>query len=239
MNFLNQFLPIHLAIKEFVSNSQAQLLPISDEFGLMEANINGESIEMRSHAWQSALFGYIRLTHLTSHQRIEMLNLTIYPRSSYDTPIFATDFVMLNGRLRVAVIDAMPLFADEPPYYQQWVLPFEPLHLRSLIIAPQYERKLDWSFRYLSPFACLATDVGAETLPQLFELWTSYFQLYLRLAQASTSVSVAREEQVKQWHKDYNHSHLTVENKRNPLVHYFGETLGKRYNSEFLFASRF
>jgi len=237
MNFLNQFSPIHQAIADFITTSQAQPLHIGEEFDLMCATLNKEPIEMRSYAWQSNLFGYIRLTHLTSYQRIEMLNLTVYPRTCYDIPIFATDFVVLNSRLRVGVIDAMPLFAEDSSYYQHWVAPFEPLYQQSLLAAPQYERKLDWSFRYLSPFACLATDVGADSFPALFALWKSYFQLYLQLASASLVALPTREEQVKNWHKDYNHSHLTVENKRNPLVHYFGETLGKRYNSEFLFAN--
>lgn len=236
MNLLNQFQPVREAIHHFIATSNAQPLNIAEEFSLMRSTINQEPVEMRSYAWQNTLFGYIRLTHLASSQRIEMLNLTIYPQTCYDIPIFATDFVMLNGRLRVGVIDAMPLFAEESSYYQHWVAPFEPLYQQSLLVAPAYERKLDWSFRYLGAFACLATDIGIDSFPKLFSVWESYFQLYQQLASASSVVLPTREEQVKNWHHDYNHSHLSVENKRNPLVYYFGETLGRRYNSEFLFA---
>ena len=239
MNLSNYLVPIKKQIQAFLDRPSIKEVPIKDIFQLMETEVNQEPIKMSSAAWESPLFRYMRLTHLSSPQRIEMLNFTIYPHVCYDIPIFATDFVILNSKLRIAVIDAMPLFPNNVEYYDSWVTPFEPLYQKSLQLAPSYDRKLDWSFQFLSPFACLATQVDAEHLQPLMSLWNEYFNLYLNLANSSKPVTLAHQEQINQWHKHYNHSHLTVENKRNPLIFYFGEELGKSYNKEFLFPNYF
>lgn len=210
-------------------------LALAPELQQMLAEVKGEPVTMESRAWQNDLFRYVRLTYLSSPRRIEMLNLTVYPQVQYDIPIFATDVVVLQQRLRIAVIDAMPLFAEEPSYYSRWVAPFEPLHKQSLALAPVYDRKLDWSFHYLSEFACLATQMPAESFPMLFELWAAYFDLYMQLAADSLPVSPTRAARVRAWHNAYNSEHAAVESKRNPLMHYFGQERGLRYIREFLF----
>jgi hypothetical protein len=235
MNFSALLLPLKNQIEGFFKTSSFASLSLPDDFRQMQAHVNGEPVVMYSYAWQSELFRYVRLTYLTSPGRIEMLNLTVYPQEQYDIPIFATDLVVLNQRLRVAVIDAMPLFPDEPTYWEQWVAPFEPLHRQSLVLASAYDRKLDWSFHYLGPFACLATQLPAENFAALFSLWSAYFRLYTHLAASSTAVSAARMELVRNWHQSYNDEHAAVESKRNPLIHYFGQELGLRYIHEFLF----
>lgn len=238
MNFSSQLLPLKNQVEAFFKDSSFVSLSVSDELRQLQANVNGELVMMSSNAWQNERFRYVRLTYLTSSSgRIEMLNLTIYPQEQYDTPIFATDLVVLNQRLRVAVIDAMPLFPDESSYWEQWVAPFELLHRQSLELAPAYDRKLDWSFHYLGPFACLATQLPAENFTALFNLWSAYFGLYTRLAASSTAVSAARMEQVRKWHQSYNDEHAAIESKRNPLIRYFGQELGLRYIREFLFTN--
>lgn len=237
MNFSAQLLPLKNQVEAFFKAFSFVSLSVPDGLQLLRADVNGEPVMMSSSAWQNERFRYVRLTYLTSPGRIEMLNLTVYPQEQYDTPIFATDLVVLNQRLRVAVIDAMPLFPEETTYCEQWVTPFEPLHRQSLELAPAYDRKLDWSFHYLGPFACLATQLPAENFTALFNLWSAYFGLYTHLAASSIAISAARMEQVRKWHQSYNDEHAAVESKRNPLIHYFGQDLGLRYIHEFLFTN--
>lgn len=237
MNFSARLLPLKNRIEAFFNEPSFVSFAVPDGLKQLRADVNGEPVIMLSSAWQNERFRYARLTYLTSPKRIEMLNLTVYPQELYDTPIFATDLVVLNQRLRVAVIDAMPLFPEESTYWGQWVAPFEPLHRQSLELAPAYDRKLEWSFRYLGPFACLATQLPVENFAALFNLWSSYFDLYTRFAASSTAVSATRMEQVRKWHQSYNNEHAVVESKRNPLIHYFGQELGLRYIHEFLFTN--
>lgn len=224
-------------MEDFFQAPAFQSVPVASDLALMQARVNGSPVQMQSAAWQNERFGYVRLTFLVGLPRIEMLNLTIYPRFEYDIPIFATDIVVLNGRLRVAVIDAMPLFPEEPDYYAQWIAPFEPLYRQSLTLAPAYDRKLDWSFHYLGPYACLITQLPAENFESLFQLWSAYFERYRQAAAQAVAISDARRARVQAWHTDYNDKHAAVESKRNPLLHYFGEALGLRYIRDFLFTN--
>ncbi|MDW8205055.1 MAG: hypothetical protein RMJ87_08515 [Cytophagales bacterium] len=237
MSFLTQLLPLKHRIEVYLSKACFDSLVVAPELEYMQSVVNGEAVAMWSQAWQNKQFRYVRMSYLTSASRIEMLNLTMYPQVCYDAPLFATDIVVVNQRLRVAVIDAMPIFPSETAYWERWILPFEPLHRQSLLLAPVYDRKLDWSFHYLGPCACLATQLPAERFPALFDLWSGYFELYWELATDAISVCNNRMEQVQEWHRAYDKEHAAVESKRNPLLHYFGRALGLRYIHEFLFAS--
>lgn len=214
-----------------------KIVPINipTEFSLMYSQIQGEAIEMHSQAWTSEVFAYLRLTRLKSPQRIQLFNFTVYPSTSYEIPVFASDFVVLQENLRIGVIDAMPIFGENPQYVQTWVNPFEEYYQRSLEIAPVYERKQDWSFNFLGKCACLATQLPASKLPSLVALWRDYLTLYLQIATGAKKIDEATQAKVTAWHNTYNQQHREVEIKRNPLLHYFGEALGTRYVKEFLF----
>lgn len=226
---------LHSLVLSWLERIGARTLAVPSELALMEATVKGEQAEMRSWAWEQDFFHYIRLSYFRSKQRVEMLNLTLYPRIEYEIPMFATDFVIVGDRLRIGLIDAMPLL-DTAEYQAHWVTPFAPLYAKSKALAVQYERKLDWSFRYLSPHACMATQLELNQLPALFELWEAYFSLYWQLLNNTPQhTSADFQSLVQHWQQDYNTSHLAVEHDRNPLMHYFGTELGKRYHEEFLF----
>ncbi len=213
----------------------AEVLPLAPELAHIQAQVAQEEVEMKSKAWRTERLSYIRLTHLQSPSRIQMLNLTIYPHLDYETPIFASDWVILQEKLRVAVIDAMPLFPDDAAYFTNWVTPFAGLYQQGLELAPRYDRKLGWSFRFLSSYATLATGLEVKSMPALYALGLQYLQTYLELSQAASKVKPEKVSQIKAWHLNYNQEHLAVETKRNPLMHYFGEEVGRRYHEEFLF----
>lgn len=222
-----------------VASLGAEPLPIPEGLALMEGELRSRPVAMESLAWHSRLFRLIRYTALYSDAGIDTFNLVLYPHHCFDAPIFASDWVVGGGQLRVAVIDAMPLFAEEAPYYNRWVGPFMPLHEESLRLAPVYERKLSWSTKYLGDAACLATGVPAtgETLLPLKQLWRTYLAKYLELMEGARMAN--RQLAVEAWHASYHEAHLAVEDKRNPYMVYFGKELGGRYNREFLFSNTF
>jgi hypothetical protein len=210
------------------------LLP--EGIGLLQGTLRDAPVSMESLAWHTEKYRLIRYTGLVCEGRIATFNLVLYPHACFDAPIFASDWVVLGDRLRIGVIDAMPLFAEEEQYAAEWIAPFMPLQEESLALAPVYERKLSWSTRYLGPAACLATDVEVAALPALEGLWEKYLMRYLELTKKMTPVPAVRRAQVLRWHQDYNEAHLAVEDKRNPYMVYFGREAGERYNREFLFS---
>jgi Ferredoxin-dependent bilin reductase len=203
--------------------------------GLLEATVREASVRMESQAWHHPHFRLIRLTRL--YGRVQMLNFVVYPHAKYEHPIFATDIVLLGEKLRVCYIDAMPLFPDEPSYDARYVAPFAPLHQQSLVLAPRYDVKLDWSHQFVGRAACLATDPPSlVALPAFADLWENYWQTYGKLVEGMQPTNPERAAEVAAWHHHYNHQHAEVEGHRNPIMHYFGQEIGWRYLREFLFS---
>lgn len=223
-----------------VEQLQAKPLILPEGLELVEATFKGEQVHMKSKAWQNKDFRLIRYTGLLMGERLCTFNFVLYPYNKYDAPVFASDWVVSNQKLRIAVMDAMPLFPENESYHRQWVEPFMPLCRKSQQLAPVFERKLSWSTRFLGEAACLATGISTSELPELASLWKEYLSLYLSLFESeATPISSEKEEKVAEWHRHYNAAHLQVENERNPYMVYFGKEFGKRYNEEFLFSDSF
>jgi len=223
---------------EVVGSLEATPLDIPKELAWMEGDLRGAPVTMESKAWTHERYRLLRFTRLFSQDRIDTFNFVIYPQDHFDAPIFASDLVVTGNKLRVAVIDAMPLFPNEAIYEQEWVASFEDLYNKGITIAPQYDLKKDWSTQFLGEAATLATGLEKEEIYKIYDLWVEYLTRYLRLTSDLNKVNKEREEQIIAWHKAYNHTHLKVEDERNPYMVYFGNTLGKRYNREFLFSDR-
>ncbi len=207
---------------------------VPPELGLFEATVREASVRMESRAWHNDHFRLCRLTRLFG--RVQMLNFVAYPRTEYEQPIFATDIVIFGDKLRVCYIDAMPLFPNEAAYDARFVAPFVPLHERSLILAPRYDLKLEWSNHFIGRAACLASEPPDHDLTAFAALWLDYWQLYGRLVAQMQPTSPERAMAVAKWHHTYNHEHAEIESQRNPIMHYFGREMGERYVREFLFS---
>ena len=222
-----------------IGELEAVPLVLPEGLALLKGELRGTPVIMTSRAWKSERFRLIRFTHLYCKDRIETFNFVLYPHDQYDAPIFASDWVLLGDKLRIAVIDAMPIFPHEAVYYKQWVNTFHDLHIKSKEIAPVFERKLSWSTKYLGESACLATNANLEGIQALAILWKAYLERYITLTSQVMPCTSERKLAIKLWHRKYNREHLEVENKRNPYMMYFGKELGERYNKEFLFSDTY
>lgn len=222
---------------EVIETLQAEVLQVPQELEFMESELRGEPIAMESKAWTHPKFRLIRYTRLYSKNRIDTFNFVIYPQDFYEAPIFASDFVVSGDKLRIGVIDAMPIFPQNPNYIKRWISPFSPLYQKGLALASRYNLKMDWSSQFLGDAATLATGVERSELPKIYDLWVEYLKKYLILTDTLQKVDENTEASIIEWHQRYNEAHLKVEDKRNPYMVYFGEEKGKRYNREFLFSN--
>lgn len=238
-DFSNGLHSMEAAAALLLDTLQVKPLPVPEGLALLESDVHGHPVSMRSAAWFTPTFRLIRQTVLYSPDRIHSFNFVLYPSHRFDAPVFATDFLLTGPRLRIAVIDAMPLFPEEENYAEWWVEPFAPLYEKSLELAPVYERKLSWSTRYLGPHACLATGLAAAEAGPVCQLWWEYLSLYLSLIQDAHPADATRTAKVQAWHREYNKAHLAVESERNPFMYYFGKETGMRYNREFLFSDAY
>ena len=95
---------------DIIDSLGATALEIPKELELMRGDLRGEPVVMESKAWTHPIFRLIRYTRLYAKNRIDTFNLVLYPQDFYEAPIFATDFVITGDKLRIGVIDAMPIF---------------------------------------------------------------------------------------------------------------------------------
>lgn len=232
---LSNFQKYIATVRVLVADIAAKSIPIPESLAEMTGTIGEETYQMQSWAWENEDFSYLRLTHLSSLKRVEMFNFAIYPSHFYESPIFASDFVIVGNSLRVAIIDAMPLFPDVIAYENAYVHPFTDLYEKSLSLGTSYERNLDWSFHFMGKNACIRQNVPLDDLDTLHALWKDYLELYLNLAKNASKVDENSKTEIVAWHQRYNQEHLEVERKRNPLMHYFGKELGTKYLEDFLF----
>lgn len=144
-------------ISEQATHLLWQEIPLADDIGQIAARVGEDTVTMTSRAWSSERFRLVRETLMESERKIQVFNLVAYPRTEFDAPVFATDVVVIGGKLRIGVADAIPLFPDEPAYRAQWVEPFLPLEARARELAPRFALKMEWSRHYLGEAACLAT----------------------------------------------------------------------------------
>jgi hypothetical protein len=198
--------------------------------------VGEECISMSSRAWTGGPFRIVRTTLMQSEKRIKVFNLVAYPRTEYSMPLFATDIVVLNGKLRIGVVDAMPVFPSNSDYQKRWIEPFAPLAERALTIAPRFELKMEWSREYLSKNACLTTGIAFDQMAPLYSLWQEYWSLYLSLSKTEGPAPAETHAEIEDWHREYNRDHAEVELKRNPLNRYYGADYGRRFIEGFLFS---
>jgi len=222
-----------------VADLMAKKLSVPKNLAHLSTDFKGNKVDMYSYAWHSKQFRLIRMTVLMIPDKLETFNFVLYPKHHFEAPVFASDFVFANRKLRIGMIDWMPIFPHEPKYIEQWTFPLAPFYQKALAIAPQYDRKLSWSTQFTSKYACLVTGINEEVMPALVKLWQDYLSNYLTNTAKMEKVDSTRQAEVQNWHKAYNKAHLEVENKRNPYMIYFGQELGKRYNQEFLFSDDF
>ncbi|MCC5945567.1 MAG: hypothetical protein JJT94_11585 [Bernardetiaceae bacterium] len=231
----NNFVFFQKEIDKFISQISATRIEVAEALACMEAEGKTGRYAMESKAWQSEFYAYIRMTHLRSEGRVEMLNFTIYPHTTYDLPIFASDLVLLKDSFRVAVVDAMPAFPNDKLYHTKYTAPLIEAYEASTQLGDEYVRKRDWSFDFLSQYACLRHQIPLVQIDSVLAVWKQYLAVYQSFT-ADIKPS-EKAEQVLAWQADYDKKHLAVELERNPLMHYFGKELGERYQKEFLFRS--
>jgi hypothetical protein len=233
---LNSLKKMYDTADQVINDLGAKPLKVPKGLAHLSAEFKGQQVDMYSYAWHSQQFKLIRMTILLMPGRLETFNFVLYPHDHFEAPVFASDFVLANGKLRIGMMDWMPIFPNEAPYVEQWVFPLAHLYQKVKSVAPQYDLKMAWSTQFTSKYACLGTGIDETKMPALVKLWQSYLSLYLDKTQDMEKVSAERANMVHNWHQTYNKAHLEVEDKRNPYMVYFGEELGKRYNKEFLFA---
>ncbi|MEM1134543.1 MAG: hypothetical protein AAGI07_01800 [Bacteroidota bacterium] len=225
--------------EKLLKNLEVTPLTLPNGLAHLKATFKTQPVNMYSYAWKSEIFRLVRMTILLVPGRIETFNFVLYPNYKFVAPVFASDFVITGTKLRIGMIDWMPIFPDDVDFKANWIMPMEEFYIKALEIAPQYDLKLEWSKHFTSKYACMATDIEEARMPALVNLWEKYLNRYLDKIGTMPPAELSREEEVKTWHHTYNHAHLNVENKRNPYMVYFGEQMGKRYNEEFLFSNDF
>ncbi len=195
-------------------------LPVDPDF----ATRRGERIamELRFQRFDVEGVGELRWTTLTS-ARADIVALMLFPNEPQALPIFASEFVVIAGRCKAAVVD----FQSVATNAERRRLHSEPLRA----IAPAYAawRATElpaWCADHFTPHAIAALAVDMDDIGALFQGYHRYLATYTRLAHA-TGPHPARDTAEL---RHYKHHHITHTPGR-PMM---SAALGAQWTERFL-----
>ena len=94
---------------------------IPENLGYVEGNLEEEKLIIENRCYQTTRFRKLHLELAQIGDRLDILHCVMFPRSSYNLPIFGVDLVGSKAGIGAAIVDLSPVNSDRllPPTYSQ------------------------------------------------------------------------------------------------------------------------
>ena len=94
---------------------------IPDDLGYVEGNLEEEKLVIENRCYQTRQFRKLHLELAQVGDRLDILHCVMFPRYSYDLPIFGVDLVGTGAGIGAAIVDLSPVNSDRTlaPAYSQ------------------------------------------------------------------------------------------------------------------------
>ncbi len=167
------------------------------------------------------LLGELRWTTLNSN-RVDIIALMLFPNDPETLPVFASEFVVIGGKCKAAVVDLQSLSCNAATRQEH----HQPISALSVNYTQYNTDQLpDWCDDHFSPYAIAALKVDLDSIETLLEGYSRYLEAFLDLAMTKMPVTVANEELLRQY-KDH---HITHTPGRPFMTAAFGEEWTERF----------
>lgn len=168
--------------------------------------------------------GDIRSTYITS-PRAEIFNLMIFPDNLEHLPVFAAEFVLFSGKLRVGVVDLQPLCNS---IWRRHVITRQlKNHHRRFTDLPDGGPLPEWAISHFSPGAIHARDTSDVSVPRLIHAYYDYLHLFRRIAQTYPPLPNRYSEQMLREYKAHHVAH-------SPGNVYLSRIFGEEWTRDFM-----
>ncbi len=210
--------------------------PIPEDLGYVEGTLQGERLVIENHCYQSTHFRKLHLELARVSDRLHILHCVMFPRITYDLPIFGADLVGKMQGISAAIADLSPVRLSPvsgvrslPPAYEQAL---------SCLPAPTFlnPRALPEWGDIFSQFCVFVAPQDAAEEAQFLQRVESMLIHHCELANATQPLlSATSRNSVQAGHRYYCEKQRQNDKTRRILEMSFGEVWAERYMRTMLF----
>lgn len=214
--------------------------PIPEDLGYVEGMLQGERLVIENHCYQAPQFRKLHLELARVSDRLHILHCVMFPRLTYDLPIFGTDLVGQTQGIGAAIADLSPVKFEQSPDHPHPSRNLPPNYHLALSQLPTLTflkpRTLpDWGDIFSDFCLFVAPQTPAEE-QQFLERVQALLSLHCRFAAAATPLSSAQTlASVRAGHQSYCNKQRQNDKTRRVLEMSFGQDWAERYMRTMLF----
>ncbi|MFQ3670128.1 MAG: hypothetical protein SNJ84_01570 [Verrucomicrobiia bacterium] len=188
-------------------------------------------VTLTSAHWRHSS-GSVGRCALIASERIEILNLMVFPANASQVPIFASEIILFGGKISVAVVDwQMASGPTALPDQDRSIL--TRLHASWTPALTPGGTFPDWAQAHFTPFCLYTRPQSAKETQSIQDAFTHYFQTWLN----QCAPRLAPESVPTENHLDsYLHHHVEHTPGRPFLTKVFGSDWAEAYFRSFMYA---
>lgn len=210
--------------------------PIPEDLGYVEGTLQGERLVIENHCYQSTHFRKLHLELARVSDRLHILHCVMFPRITYDIPIFGADLVGKSQGISAAIADLSPVHLS--PVSGVRTLPPDYYQALSHLPVPTFlnPRALpDWGDIF-SEFCVFVAPQDEAEEAQFLQRVESMLIHHCELALATVPLlSATARNSVQAGHRYYCEKQRQNDKTRRILEISFGEVWADRYMRTMLF----
>ncbi|GFR52683.1 hypothetical protein Agub_g15309 [Astrephomene gubernaculifera] len=200
-------------------------------------------LHMENRVYCSRAFRKLHVEVAVRQDGMQVLHVVVYPRYTYDLPIFGLDLVLKDGHVSLAVVDCCPLRSDLklPPHYMETMALLQRTFLADQ--DPTARRVPAWGAATFSPLALCISPSSPEELAGFVKYAVALHRAHLTMALRAGPVvagpgdrrTEARLEEMLEGQKRFCENQLANKKTRRVLEAAFGPEWTDAYMKKLMF----
>ncbi|NJN31940.1 MAG: phycocyanobilin:ferredoxin oxidoreductase [Synechococcales cyanobacterium RM1_1_8] len=215
--------------------------PIPDDLGFVEGSLEGERLVIENRCYQTRQFRKLHLELARVSDRLHILHCVMFPRKTYNLPIFGADLVGRSDAISAAIADLSPV-KREPRLGLEPISLMPPVYDQALAQLPrpifQRVRQLPAWGDIFSPFCLFVSPQTPEEEAQFLDYVCASLTLHCQFSQAAPLLESPQERaEIRAGHRYYCYQQCQNDKTRRILETSFGNEWADRYMKTILFDS--
>lgn len=202
---------------------------LPDDLGYVEGELEGENVRIFNRCYQTPQFRKLHLELAQVGAALRILHCVMFPRTTYDLPLFGCDIVGGRGRISAAIADLSPVRSGLPTSYVEQLTPL--LQNREAFSKP---RELPKWGEIFSPYCLFVQPVDEAEEALFLETTVAYLTAHCKIA-VETPPTPAAESVIRAGQERYCNHQQENDKTRRVLEKAFGEAWAARYIDTVLF----
>jgi len=227
--------PLIQALANTIESTWQERLALSpyslpEDLGYVEGRLEGDKLTIENHCYQSPVFRKLHLELATVGKNLDILHCVMFPRPSYQMPIFGCDLVGGGGQISAAIADLSPVSGDGslPESYETSLSQLPDLNFSQ-------PRELPPWGDIFSPFCVFIRPHNEQEQQQFLGRVQAFLNLHCQESENVTPVSSQQQRINLAGQQHYCQQQQQNDKTRKVLEKAFGEAWADHYMSTVLF----